>query len=311
MLAWRAGRGPLTSARRLALVFACAAAASVAPAQAPAPQNQAWRITSFLDDAGLQGRGIMALDFEPDGTVWIAASDGLYRYNGYLWKRFTAEEHGLPSDNVRSVLVTANGTLWVGTDRGAGIFENERFRALAAPDRLAGPSVRRIVETRDQALWFCCDRWPDFAVSGGLTRLKDGEWTTWTEADGLPSDYVQDFYEDSAGRRFVLTDRGLAQLEGDRVSRPLEEAGLGGHDDVFWSAAESPRAGLVVAAGDSRFVLKAGVWRRIAGRIPGASYPALTSTRDGSILTYTAAAETRFSVRTSSSRPISAPRAPA
>ena len=87
-----------------------------------AEQTQPWRVTSFLEDANLQGRGVFFLDFEADGTVWIAASDGLYRYDGYRWDRYTSA-HGLPSDYVRSVRVTHDGELWVGTDRGAGVFD--------------------------------------------------------------------------------------------------------------------------------------------------------------------------------------------
>ena len=156
----------------LGLGSAFGSSSGAGPVDGPsAKQTQSWRITSFLDDANLQGRGIFFVDFEENGTAWIAASDGLYRYDGYHWDRYTSA-HGLPSDYVRSVLVTRDGKLWVGTDRGAGTFDGTTFDPAGTQDHLAGPSVRRIVEDPDGALWFCCDQWPPANVEAGLTRYR-------------------------------------------------------------------------------------------------------------------------------------------
>jgi hypothetical protein len=128
-------------------------------------------VASFLNDAGLTRRRIFDLDFEPDSSVWLAAADGLYHYDGYTWRRFSIED-GLPSSFVRCVLRTRNGVLWVGTDKGAGTFDGKKFNFIATEAVLAGPSVRRIVEDPDGTLWFCSDTWPDTTVSGGLTRYS-------------------------------------------------------------------------------------------------------------------------------------------
>jgi len=165
--------------------------------------TQPWRVTSFVEDANLQGSGIFFVDFEADGTVWVAASNGLYRYDGYRWDRYTSTD-GLPSDYVRSVRVTRDGKLWVGTDRGAVLFDGETFDPRGSESHLAGPSVRRIIEDPDGTVWFCCDQWPPADVPAGLTRLRDGTWQSWTTEDGLPSDYVSDVF---SGGRVELADR--------------------------------------------------------------------------------------------------------
>jgi ligand-binding sensor domain-containing protein len=134
-------------------------------APVPLAKQAEWRLVNFAPDAGVQRRGIADLAFGADGTAWFAVSDGVYRYDGYTWKRFTTAD-GLPSNFVRSVTVTAAGKVWVGTDRGAGTFDGRRFERHGADSQLAGPNVRRIVETRDGALWFCCDRWPDATAAG-------------------------------------------------------------------------------------------------------------------------------------------------
>lgn len=61
--------------------------------------DQAWRISSFQEDADLSRIGFQDLAFETNGVLWAATSAGLYRYDGYGWKRF-ATNVGLPSLNV-------------------------------------------------------------------------------------------------------------------------------------------------------------------------------------------------------------------
>ena len=58
----------------------------------PLPQTQSWRITSFLEDAKLADRVVFDFTFQDDGTIWVAASDGLYRSHGYVWHHYTTDE---------------------------------------------------------------------------------------------------------------------------------------------------------------------------------------------------------------------------
>src|SRR4051812_25759907 len=76
------------------------------PAGNPAP----WKVVSFLEDAGLVRRYVFDISFESNGRVWVAASDGAYRYDGYQWRHFTVGD-GLPSDFARSVLVLRDGSI--------------------------------------------------------------------------------------------------------------------------------------------------------------------------------------------------------
>jgi len=261
------------------------AARSIAGHDGPteAEHTQPWRVASFLEDANLEGRGIFQIDFETDGTAWIAASDGLYRYDGYRWERFTSAD-GLPSDYVRSVEVTRDGTLWVGTDRGAGIFDGKTFDTRGSEDHLPGPSVRRIVEDPDGTVWFCCDQWPPSRIRSGLARYRAGSWDTWGSADGLPSDYVSDVFRDSRGEQFVLTRRGLAAFEGDRLRRPIEEAGLLECRDYIWSMVEGLEGQLLVTTADSICVRSNGRWQSFPKRLEQGRGGDLTVTRDGAVI---------------------------
>ena len=74
------------------------------------PRDQPWRFSNLTRDGDLSRLNLFYHDFAKDGTVWIATSDGLVRYDGYRWERFSVE-HGLPSPVIRTLLVTRAGTL--------------------------------------------------------------------------------------------------------------------------------------------------------------------------------------------------------
>jgi signal transduction histidine kinase len=254
----------------------------------PAPverRDQRWGLASFAADAGLLRQNIFQFAFEASGTIWVAASDGLFRYDGYTWTRFGVEQ-GLPSRFVRTVLVTRAGELWVGTSQGAGVFDGHRFDSRGSETGLAGPSVRRIREDPDGTLWFASDRWPDASVNSGLTRWRAGVWTQYRTADGLPSDHVYDCFRDSAGRHFALTSAGIAEWDGKHWAAPENGEVLAGTE--CRSMVESPRLGLVARSGATLFVRRDGRWQR--NRLPGSRFtnPAgepLATTRTGEVLT--------------------------
>ncbi|MBI2503239.1 MAG: hypothetical protein HYW07_08395 [Candidatus Latescibacteria bacterium] len=88
------------------------------------------------------------------------------------------------------------GRLWIGTEEGVKQYNGSQFTALATP----GGKVTCAGSYRD-GVWF--------GVQGGEVRRYDGEQcTTFTTADGLASNWVQDFLEDRAGNLWIGTAGG-------------------------------------------------------------------------------------------------------
>ena len=196
--------------------------------------DRPWQWQSYAAAAGLLYQRVFDVAFSPDGTVWFAASNGLWRYDGYRWTVFGPEDR-LPSRFVRSVLVTRKGELWVGTDAGAGVFDPERrsFDQRGTREALPNGNVRRIVEDAEGALWFCCDQWPDTSIGpGGLAVLREGRWKVFSQDDGLPMNYVIGYHRDRAGREFAFTPRGWVQRRGERWLPP-DAAGAVGQNTVL------------------------------------------------------------------------------
>jgi PAS domain S-box-containing protein len=246
--------------RRFVFIVALLLAADRAGAQSRLREihDQPWQVVSLLEDAGLGASYIFAIDFTPDGTAWLATNVGLYRYDGYVWQRFTTRD-GLPTDFVRSVLVTRSGDLWVGTSQGAGVFDGRRFDRRGSDTGLAGPSVRRIVEDPDGTIWFSSDRWPDVAVQGGLTMLHRGEWRRFGRAEGITEGYVHHYFRESHGRQFALALDGIFERTGDRWTR-LHEPGLPTDARPAWQMVELPSGDLVVQQHRRVLVRRAGQW---------------------------------------------------
>jgi PAS domain S-box-containing protein len=205
---------------------------------------------------------VFDIAFTRDQTAWVAGSDGLYRYDGYQWRRFTTTD-GLPSNFIRTVFVTRAGTLWIGTDRGAGVFDGTRFDDQGTGGRLAGPNVRRIVETADGALWFCCDRWPDATSTGGLSRLGPDGLQNYGVVDGLPSSHTLGLFEQSDGRLIALTAGGPVVRSGQDWL-PLGDPGYPAGDHT-WAMAETPDGTLFAQGFGDTLVWQGGRWQMCGG----------------------------------------------
>jgi hypothetical protein len=205
---------PLTTGRNLAATLFQPLSGAAEPYSPVEPFNQPWRITSFLESARADGYHQFDVTFaspvtpEDYATVWIGTSNGLLQYDGFDWTHHTASQGALPSDMIRSVFVARDGRLWIGSDKGTGIYDGISYQTLGSESGLAGPNVRRIVEDPDGTLWFCSDAWPNASVSGGVTSYRNGAWHAYGIEDGLPSSYVANYFRDRAAIRSHPIRRG-------------------------------------------------------------------------------------------------------
>jgi signal transduction histidine kinase/ligand-binding sensor domain-containing protein len=153
---------------------------------------------------------IAALADDRDGNLWIGTAEGLVRLHDGRFTVFTTRD-GLPDDDVTSVLVDREETLWVGTRRGGlAQFTDRTLQTLPA---LEGVVLDSVCEADDGALWFGTRR-------RGVARWKDGQLTFFGTRDGLPSETVYAVLPDGGDAVWIGTVRGLVRYQAGKI-QPL------------------------------------------------------------------------------------------
>jgi len=135
-----------------------------------------------------------------DGSLWFgttALGGGVLRPGATTLDRFGPED-GYSELAVYSLLApTADRVLAGGRDVLA-----ERVRGTWTVRQRALDAVRSVMQAHDGTIWI--------ASGSGVHRIKDGVWLTNGEADGLPADTAFKVFEDSRGRIWAGTGRGLS-----------------------------------------------------------------------------------------------------
>jgi PAS domain S-box-containing protein len=136
------------------------------------------RVSSFGSADGLTDNRVLSLFEDREGSLWVGTSSGLDRFRDTKLTTFTVHE-GLPSNDTRSVVQTADGSLYVFC-QGGGLarIKDGVVTAITKKDGLPEPYGHATFESRDGSLWI--------ATTGGLVRYKNGRLTRHGEAKHLP-----------------------------------------------------------------------------------------------------------------------------
>lgn len=181
------------------------------------------------------------------GAVWaLTRSEGAYRYAHGGWTHIRA---GLPSASIYSLLDEADGTLWLGTDRGLVRRRGTTQRVFDDHGLLRGQRLHALFRTTD-TLWVVADR-ALYGVVGdslrrfGRVRLRPDEGVAIHATLPLP-----------AARRLMLgTSVGLVEvdLRGAGVPLPSPKVAFLGVSDA--SAHGTPRDTIRLSVGQRSLTL--------------------------------------------------------
>jgi signal transduction histidine kinase len=161
--------------------------------------------TTYASEDGVPEANGGALFVDADSRTWFApVSGGLYCFDHGRLDRIRLE--GLDHDVVYSISGRGND-IWVGRQRG-GLTRITRIgndlSAQTYTERggLAQNTVFATLAARDGAVWAG-------TISGGLSRLKSGVFTTYSMSNGLNSNAVNSIVEGYDGTIWVGTSAGL------------------------------------------------------------------------------------------------------
>jgi serine/threonine protein kinase/ligand-binding sensor domain-containing protein len=127
--------------------------------------------------------------------------------------RVFGSPEGLPQSTAQAIAFEPSGRLWIGTQAGPAFSDGKLFTPLTLPHAERSTNVLSITVARDGAAWFGTN-------GGGAARYARERFTSFTEADGLPSDFVLALAETHEGEASVIwagTSRGLARRRHDEA----------------------------------------------------------------------------------------------
>jgi ligand-binding sensor domain-containing protein/signal transduction histidine kinase len=163
--------------------------------------NGAFRSSTHVTSV-LAGEQVQAMAADREGRVWIGTHQALQ----VVLPGKEPEVFHLPANlgnDISSLLVAANGHLWIGTANGLGEYDGKTTHVF-----LAGNHVATLFEDSHHAIWA--------AMGQGIARVISGRAETMTSQQGLSSNQALAFHEDREGNLWIGTESGGVDILRDR-----------------------------------------------------------------------------------------------
>ncbi|MDX1569574.1 MAG: diguanylate cyclase [Xanthomonadales bacterium] len=108
------------------------------------------------------------------GYIWASTQSGLARFDGVRFENFDVRNTPeLMTNHLETLLVHSDGSLWIGSARGAVVMRDQRFVvALRSEQQGTGP-VQALAEHPDGGVWLGAERGL-FHLNGELIKVLDG-----------------------------------------------------------------------------------------------------------------------------------------
>jgi signal transduction histidine kinase/streptogramin lyase len=212
----------------------------------------------------LTGTMIQKILEDRPGCLWIGTEFGLNYYNVKTNKNIQIvhdpeNNNSLSGNSVQSnaVIKDKEGNLWVGVWSGGlnrisfpdSTIENAIYTSWrndpTDPKSLPNDNVISLFYDEGNILWIG-------TFGGGLSKfdIKEGTFTHYTTADGLPNNIVYSVIKDRSGSLWLSTDGGLSRFdpENETFKNYYRSDGLQS-DHFFWGSSHAGKSGRLYFGG--------------------------------------------------------------
>lgn len=157
------------------------------------------------DDALLK---ITDCAYSHDGALWCASREGVWRYYGNSWQRFTKAD-GLEVESARCIHIGNDDMIWVGTGDGLFRYDGISWKRYQVQDGIINSYINDIVADKTGNVWI--------ATNGGVSKYDGSQWTSYTSkkelVDNRPTDMAVDAH-DTVWFCFDRAARGVVSFDG-------------------------------------------------------------------------------------------------
>jgi len=154
----------------------------------------------FSTQDGLAQSQVRAIAQDSHGYLWLGTLNGLSRYDGYSFKNYSVE-NGLPNRTINSLFQGSN-YFWIGTSGSLSRVVDNELEKIPLPTGYESSKILALAEDDLGRLWI--------GLNGdGILIYNDGEFSSISEADGLPNGYIRDLKLTSEGDMLIGSRGGL------------------------------------------------------------------------------------------------------
>jgi signal transduction histidine kinase/ligand-binding sensor domain-containing protein len=226
---------------------------------------------------GLPSNNVSAIDQTPDGYLWLAAGNGITRFDGLRFTSLPKKDNpGLESDYVGALVVARDGALWVGLGQGGvARFCAGHFQPIVSlrptADQAQWQWTSSLAEDAEGGMWF--------GYGQGLKafRWRDGKLSSFSSTDGIGPGHETFVYADVNGAIWFATRKACGVFDGHRF-KIIDRSGVG------WPRlAPSRDGGMWATAGPLLMHYHADGKREIIADIGGLAVSILYEDRSGNL----------------------------
>ncbi len=137
-----------------------------------------------------------------NGDIWVATRDGIDRIRNGKLVPFV-ESQKLHVMWIKRILELEDNTIYANSGSAIYQFDGDRWTVLQKGFYI----INTMKQFKDGSVWVgACD---------GLHRFYNGSWSSFNIEDGLPSNQIWDLLEDSEGRIWAATSKGVSLYHPD------------------------------------------------------------------------------------------------
>ncbi|TVP98114.1 MAG: hypothetical protein EA359_18720 [Balneolaceae bacterium] len=157
-------------------------------------------ISHYTKDHGLHHNIVSKIYSSPEGGIYVTTALGISVFNGESFDPYITGEEAEIFD-IHFIYIESNGVQWIGT-RGNGLyrFSGNSVENFTDKNGLLSSHISELYKDSDGAIWI--------ATTGGISRYKDGEIFTLSQAHGLSGNNILSIIQDHEGTMWAGTRTG-------------------------------------------------------------------------------------------------------